>query len=82
MAYTVNLRVLVDRPVVEVFVQGGRDAYVYADTSFNTSATQAFLFNNGDEDVELTSLSIFEMDCGWTSELPLPKELQMYPRGI
>eukprot|EP00041_Stephanoeca_diplocostata_P017920 m.370352 g.370352 ORF g.370352 m.370352 type:complete len:629 (+) comp20858_c0_seq34:199-2085(+) len=44
---TLDVRILVDRSVVEVFVMGGRIAWVHADPLFNETKTAVHLYNDG-----------------------------------
>lgn len=71
---TLDVRILVDRPLVEVFVQGGRAAYVFADTTFTPDKSSVHLFNWGTSGaaVHARSVSAYGMGCGWTSTLPKP----------
>ena len=70
---TLDVRVLVDRPLVEVFVQRGRAAYTFADTSFSADKTAVLLFNDGPSAVVASNVSAFGMGCGWATTLPVPK---------
>ena len=65
-----DVRVLVDRPVVEVFVQGGRGAFVAA-SNFSASLASVHLLNRGSAAVNAT-VSAFGMGCGWSAALPVP----------
>jgi len=70
---TLDVRMLVDRPIVEIFVNGGRAAFVSADANFSSATTDVSLFNNNDNvGVTASSVSAFEMGCGWATELPKP----------
>ena len=68
-----ELRVLVDRPLVEVFVQRGRAAYVFTDTTFSADKVAAHFFNAGSATLGLHNVSAYAMGCGWTSTLPEPR---------
>ena len=67
-----SVRVLVDRPIIEVFAQGGRGALVAADQIFSLESTSVHLFNTGKRDVSVTA-SLYGMGCGWAEVLPTPK---------
>ena len=69
---TLDIRVLVDRPVVEIFVNKGRAAFVSADNSFHENHTKVALFNSGKAPVT-ANVSAFGMGCGWTKTKPTPK---------
>ena len=68
---SLDLRVLVDRPVIEAFFQRGRTSYVTADTPFSLDNSSVHLFNNGPENVR-ANVSAFGMGCGWNAALPKP----------
>lgn len=76
---TLDVRVLVDRPLVEAFVMGGRAAAVSADTTFNVAQTSVHLFNSGTVPISASKVSAYGMGCGWAAEMPAPKGV--YPRG-
>ena len=67
-----EVRLLVDRPVVEVFIQGGRGAFVAA-SNFSVSEASVHLVNQGVAAVE-ANVSAWGMGCGWAAELPLPHQ--------
>ena len=67
-----DVRVLVDRPVVEVFIQGGRGAFVAA-SNFSASLASVHLLNRGAAAVHAT-VSAFGMGCGWSAVLPVPNK--------
>jgi len=69
---TLDVRMLIDRPIVEIFVNRGRAAFVSADANFSTSNTEVVLFNTGGGTVAAHNVSAFEMGCGWATELPKP----------
>jgi sucrose-6-phosphate hydrolase SacC (GH32 family) len=64
-----SLRILVDRPIIEVFAQGGRGALVAADQIFTPQNTSVYLFNGGRGSVPLVA-SMYGMGCGWAGGLP------------
>jgi hypothetical protein len=64
------VRILVDRPVVEVFVQGGRAAFVAA-SNFSVGRASVHLVNDGAVAVAAT-VNASGMGCGWANALPLP----------
>ena len=63
---------LVDRPVVEIFVNRGRAAFTASDGGFLPSRAGAALFNRGGTVVS-TSVAAYGMGCGWTKTKPVPK---------
>eukprot|EP00041_Stephanoeca_diplocostata_P017917 m.370070 g.370070 ORF g.370070 m.370070 type:complete len:104 (+) comp20858_c0_seq12:2318-2629(+) len=76
---TLDVRILVDRSVVEVFVMGGRIAWVHADPLFNETKTAVHLYNDGAHVVAASNVSIFGMGCGWRDDLPLPANATQAP---
>jgi hypothetical protein len=69
-----TVRIVVDRPIVEVYVLGGRIAWVHQDAFFNPNSTSVHVFNNGDNSVVVSNVSAYSMGCGWRSDLPPPKK--------
>ena len=69
---TFDVRVLVDRPIVEMFVQKGRAAFVSADANFTVDQTEVAVFNNGSKAIAATNVSAYEMGCGWATSKPVP----------
>ena len=67
-----SLRMLVDRPIIELFAQGGRGALVAADRIFTLTKTSVHLYNTGPRRVSVNA-SLFSMACGWADSLPKPK---------
>lgn len=67
-----SLRLIVDRPIIELFAQGGRGALVAADQTFSLHKTSVHLFNSGHHVIRANA-SLYGMGCGWASSLPLPK---------
>ena len=63
-------RILVDRPLVDVFVQGGRGAFVAA-SNFSKELSSVHLVNEGAVAVQATA-SAWGMGCGWAAQLPPP----------
>ena len=72
---TLDVRVLVDRPVVEVFVQGGRGAFV-AVSNFSETLASVHLLNRGAAPVH-ANVSAYGMGCGWAAILPVPKKKEL-----
>ena len=70
---TVDVRVLVDRPIVEIFVNGGRGAFVYGDSDFDSEKTSVHVLNAGRANVSVSSASVFGMGCGWRADAPAPR---------
>ena len=69
-----SVRILVDRPIVEVFVLGGRLAWVWAGgRPFSPANASVHVFNAGSVAVRATNASVFGMDCGFRSDLPPPR---------
>lgn len=64
---SVDIRVLVDRPIVEIFVMGGRAAHTFADTTFNVANASVWLFNNGPV-APTATVSAWGMECGWYAD--------------
>jgi hypothetical protein len=74
--YLLDLRVLVDRPVVEVFVMGGRIAWVHNDNTFDINNTSVHVYNHGQgKSIIATNISAYGMGCGWRDDLPPPKTI-------
>jgi hypothetical protein len=69
-----SVRIVVDRPIVEVYVLGGRIAWVHSDFFFNASTSAVHVYNHGNSGTIVASnVSAFSMSCGWRSDLPPPK---------
>lgn len=68
---TLDVRVLVDRPIVESFIMGGRTSYVNADTLFSMRDSSVHVFNDGAAAVA-ASVAAHGMSCGWSAEMPTP----------
>lgn len=71
---TLDVRLLVDRAIVEVFLMGGRTSFVASKVAYDPETTAVHLFNNGAAEVAAKNISVFGMGCGWTDVLPLPKK--------
>jgi sucrose-6-phosphate hydrolase SacC (GH32 family) len=69
---TLDFRVLVDRPIVEIYVNRGRAAFVSADAAFSALATDITMFNKGVVGVTATNVSAHRMGCGWATTRPTP----------
>ena len=65
-----QVRVYVDRPVVEIFINGGRAAFTHAVADFTLNSTAVRLFNAGKSSVTASSISVHGMGCGWTAVAP------------
>ena len=72
---TLDVRLLVDRPVHEIFVNGGRISWAFADNAnpFHTANASVWVFNHGAVMLNASSVSAFGMGCGWADELPAPR---------
>ena len=73
---TLDVRMLVDRPIIEVFIQGGRAAAV-VQAPFSPTATAVEIFNDGPLPIYgVKNVSAFSMGCGWLGEgAPLPEPI-------
>ena len=68
---TLDVRIFIDRPVVEFYIQGGRSAYTHAAANFSVNSTAVRLFNRGTTaSIEARNISVFGMGCGWTDAPP------------
>ena len=65
-----DVRLLVDRPIVEVYVQGGRGAFVVA-ANYSVANASVHLVNRGRVPV-VANVSAWQMECGWAAQLPTP----------
>ena len=65
---------LIDRPYIEVFIQGGRIAFVVA-PAFNATTTAVRLFNGygGGRTELVANVTVNGMGCGWATDLPKPR---------
>ena len=80
---TLAIRVLVDRPIVEIFINRGRAAFVSADTNFSVNLTDVSVFNEGAKPVTASNVSAYRMGCGWATSKPKPAPGQQAgPRPI
>jgi hypothetical protein len=61
---TLDLRVLIDRSIIEVFAMGGRGAMTAHDYPSEGSA-MFHLVNWGESPLTVRNLSIASMACGW-----------------
>ena len=73
---SLDVRILVDGPIVEVFVQGGRSAFSWAENNFQRNKTAVHLFNAGSAQVVAKNVSVFGMGCGWRPDEPKPRHAQ------
>lgn len=69
-----QVRIIVDRPIIEVYVLGGRIAWAHQDNFFNASATSVHLYNAGRRKIVASNVSAYGMSCGWRSDLPPPRQ--------
>eukprot|EP01047_Picozoa_sp_COSAG01_P058380 COSAG01_NODE_6873_length_3463_cov_1.862663_2_plen_75_part_00 len=62
----------------EVYVLGGRIAWVHSDFIFNASTTNAVHVYNagGSSRIVASNVSAYSLGCGWRSDLPPPKGAQ------
>ena len=69
-----SVRALIDRPYIEVFLQGGRIAFVVA-PAFNATTTAVRLFNGygGGRTELVANVTVHGMGCGWATDLPKPR---------
>jgi len=65
---TLDIRVLVDRPIIEAFVQGGRAAFTYGDTKFDSANAGSAVFNTGTTAVAVVNATGYGMECGWNAD--------------
>ena len=65
---TLDVRMLVDRPLTEVFVNGGRAAYTFADDTFSVERTGVSVFNTGSDVIGVSNASAYSMGCGWYAD--------------
>jgi hypothetical protein len=65
-----QVRVYVDRPVVEIFINGGRAAFTHAAADFALNSTAVRVFNDGKTAVTASNVSVHGMGCGWTAMAP------------
>jgi sucrose-6-phosphate hydrolase SacC (GH32 family) len=66
------VRIYVDRPVVEIFINGGRAAFTHAVADFALNSTAVRVFNGGKAAVTCSNVSVHGMGCGWTAVAPAP----------
>ena len=76
---TLDVRVLVDKPIVEFFIMGGRAAYVAIDEFYTPAAASAHLFNAGAHPVVASNVSAYGVGCGWSHTLPVPVDQVQRP---
>ena len=73
-----DVRVLIDKSVVEFFVMGGRAAYVACDVFYSLANSSVHIFNAGTAPVTVSNVSAYQMGCGWAHTKPLPAEPSEY----
>jgi len=64
---SVDLRVLVDRSIVEVFANGGQAAGLLAYLPSSAEHTSVHLFSRGEEAATVEDVQVFSMGCGWST---------------
>jgi sucrose-6-phosphate hydrolase SacC (GH32 family) len=69
---TLDVRVLIDKSIVEFFVMGGRAAYVACDKFYSEANSSVHIFNTGAVPVTVPNVSAYQMGCGWTHDKPSP----------
>lgn len=62
---SITVRVLVDRSVVEVFVQGGRASTVARDYNGGEDETAIHITNTDGAALDIANLTVYSMGCGW-----------------
>ena len=62
---TLNVLVLVDRPLTEVFVNGGRATYTFVDDTFSVERTGVSILNSGSYVINVSNDSTYIMGYGW-----------------
>ena len=68
---SLDIRIYVDRPVVEFYINGGRSAYTHASADFSMNNTAVRLFNRGTASpIEASNITVHGMGCGWTATPP------------
>jgi len=79
---TLDVRILVDRPIIETFVLGGRFAWAVAADwvpkgpfrRYNPANSSIHFYNyDGESSVGIKNVSVYGMGCGWAATLPTPK---------
>jgi hypothetical protein len=70
---TLDLRVLLDRPILEVVLQGGRVGFIHAQLGLNASSEAVHVFNEGKAQIDVVNVTAYGMGCGWTDTLPVPR---------
>lgn len=73
-----DVRVLVDKPIAEFFIMGGRAAYVAIDRFYTPAAASVHFFNGGVHQVTASNVSAYGMGCGWSHTLPVPAEQALH----
>ena len=68
---SLTLRIMVDRPIVEVFFMGGRTSYVDADTPYSDVNASVHIFA-GSASVLVEGVAAHSVGCGWSDTLPAP----------
>ena len=73
---TLDVRVLIDKSIVEFFVMGGRAAFVATDKFYSEVNSSIHVFNTGAAPVAVTNVSAYQMGCGWAHDMPSPQPLK------
>jgi hypothetical protein len=68
---TLDVRVLIDKSIVEFFVMGGRAAYVACDKFYSPANSSVHIFT-GAAPVVVANVSAWSMGCGWSHSMPVP----------
>lgn len=69
-----EVRLIVDRPIVELFLMGGRAAFTSTDENFRLDATSTHVFNEGSGGgFTIRNASAYGMGCGWAKARPQPQ---------
>ena len=69
---TLDLRLLVDRPVVSAFAMNGRVALTHAAADFDIGSTAVHLRGSPERPITVANVSVHGMACGWTDSMPVP----------
>ena len=67
---TLDVRILVDRPIVELYINGGRAAFTVAAANFAVDSTAVRIFNKGAAAITATNVTAHGMSCAWTDVVP------------
>ena len=68
-----EIRLIVDRPIVELFLMSGRAAFTSTDENFRLDATSTHVFDEGSGGgFMIRNASAYGMGCGWAKARPQP----------